>query len=376
VRIQPPRFCGGQVEGVGRAEADATDTLKRCLIFQCATEGRNLQTFKTQLENFTLSRFSEIPGTNMTTPSLVTEWAKACHADQLADYPPDNVSTQLIVIIDQVLSSQTSPTASASATANLIQSEHDITHGLSCLIGLFLFAAERNTSLNSLELLVSYLVELAKQPDAINEGPEPKVWDEGGGVMHEISPGAPIIVEGRQLWSGLPMLGWNITEWFQGMSDRRKVYCFLVHNIKSNWKLGPELWTHDLRSPATSEVAAAKWKDLNKLIALIALNPDAQAIPSLAGYINLSRITLSMALEHSPNTRLGKNTAMHLPAAALWFSIAGGELERMCEAGEQKMAAGDVWAERVKDNGSGDSAVVDMTRLQFWKERLAELQQM
>jgi hypothetical protein len=115
---------------------------------------------------------------------------------------------------------------------------------------------------------------------------------------------------------------------------------------------------------------------MNKLIAVIARNPDAQVLPSLAGYINLSRITLSMALEHSPNTRLGKNTAMHLPAAALWFSIADGELERMCEAGEQKMAAGDVWAERVRNNGSGDSEVVDMARLQFWKERLVELQQM
>ncbi|RYO07180.1 hypothetical protein AA0121_g11736 [Alternaria tenuissima] len=290
----------------------------------------------------------------MTTPSLITEWAKACHADQLANYPPNNVATQLIVILDQVLSSRTSPTASASATANLVQSEHDITHGLACLVDLFLFAAARNTSLDSLELLVSYLVELAKQPDAINEGPEPKVWDEGGGVMHEIPSGAPIIVEGKQLWSELPMLGWNITEWFQG----------------------PELWTHSHCNPTTPEVAAAKWKDMNKLIAAIARDPDAQVLPSLAGYINLSRITLSMALEHSPNMRLGKNTAMHLPAAALWVSIADGELERMCEAGEQNMAAGDVWAERVRDNGSGDSAVVDMTRLQFWKERLAELQQM
>ncbi|RYN91061.1 hypothetical protein AA0119_g10816 [Alternaria tenuissima] len=290
----------------------------------------------------------------MTTPSLITEWAKACHADQLANYPPNNVATQLIVILDQVLSSRTSPTASASATANLVQSEHDITHGLACLVDLFLFAAARNTSLDSLELLVSYLVELAKQPDAINEGPEPKVWDEGGGVMHEIPSGAPIIVEGKQLWSELPMLGWNITEWFQG----------------------PELWTHSHCNPTTPEVAAAKWKDMNKLIAAIARDPDAQVLPSLAGYINLSRITLSMALEHSPNMRLGKTPAMHLPAAALWFSIADGELERMCEAGEQNMAAGDVWAERVRDNGSGDSAVVDMTRLQFWKERLAELQQM
>jgi hypothetical protein len=153
-------------------------------------------------------------------------------------------------------------------------------------------------------------------------------------------------------------------------------HCSLIYNMVSNWKVGPELWTHSHCNPTTPEVAAAKWKDINKLIAVIARNPDAQVLPSLAGYINLSRITLSMALEHSLNTRLGKNTAMHLPAAALWFSIAGGELERMCEAGEQKMAAGDVWAERVKDNGSGDSAVVNMTRLQFWKERLAELQQM
>lgn len=153
-------------------------------------------------------------------------------------------------------------------------------------------------------------------------------------------------------------------------------HCFLIHNIVSNWKVGPELWTHSHCNPTTPEVAAAKWKDMNKLIAVIARNPDAQVLPALAGYINLSRITLSMALEHSPNTRLGKNTAMHLPAAALWFSIADGELERMCEAGEQKIAAGDVWAERVRNNGSGDSGVVDLARLQFWKERLAKLQQM
>jgi len=129
---------------------------------------------------------------------------------------------------------------------------------------------------------------------------------------------------------------------------------------------GPELWTHSIRNPATPEVATSKWKDFNTLLALTAHNPDAQTTPALADHTRLSRVTLAMALEYSPGTRLGKNTAMHVPAAAQWLLIAGKEIEEMCEVGMESMNAGDLWAER----GGGD--VCDVARLQFWKERLRD----
>jgi len=131
--------------------------------------------------------------------------------------------------------------------------------------------------------------------------------------------------------------------------------------------IGPELWTHSIRNPATPEVATRKWKDFNTLLALTAHDPDAQTTPALADYTRLSRVTLAMALEHSPGTRLGKNTAMHVPAAAQWLLIAGKEIEEMCEAGAESIPGGDLWVER------GGSDVCDVARLQFWKERLRDL---
>ncbi|CAG5156560.1 uncharacterized protein ALTATR162_LOCUS4357 [Alternaria atra] len=151
----------------------------------------------------------------MATLSLTTEWAKACYADQLANYPPDNLATQLIIILDELISSQTSPTASACTTATLVEAQHDISLALANLIGFFFSAAESNTSLDALNLLVAYLVELTKQPDAINSSSETKIWDAGGGEIYEIPPGAPIIGEAKRLWRELPMFSWNVTEMFQ-----------------------------------------------------------------------------------------------------------------------------------------------------------------
>ena len=36
-----------------------------------------------------------------------------------------------------------------------------------------------------------------------------------------------------------------------------------------------------------------------------------------------------MALEHSPHTRYGKNNAMHVPAAAVWLTLAEKDVERL-----------------------------------------------
>ena len=81
----------------------------------------------------------------------------------------------------------------------------------------------------------------------------------------------------------------------------------------------------------------------------------------------MARMTLKTALEHSPNTRRGKKTDLHIPAAEAWFRIAGDEIERLCEAGTETLPPGDLWASQ----GGGD--VCDSARLGFWKKRMSEL---
>jgi hypothetical protein len=83
--------------------------------------------------------------------------------------------------------------------------------------------------------------------------------------------------------------------------------------------------------------------------------------------VQLSRVTLSMALEHSPATRLGKNVDLHVPAAAQWLRIAGEEVEQMCREGGGRVPPGDLWERR------GGNDVCDLARLGFWRERLGEL---
>ncbi|KAI4625637.1 hypothetical protein J4E80_002769 [Alternaria sp. BMP 0032] len=273
---------------------------------------------------------------------MATEWARKW----LSDPSSTPASNQQITIIDELLSSKTSPKTCASATASLVEAQDDISFALADLVGVYYSAAESCTSLEELELLVAYLVELARQPDAVNRGPEARSWDVPGlEPPPKIGVGEVIVIEGKRLWSQLPGFSMHLTEKFQG----------------------PELWTHSIRNPATPEVATTKWKDFNTLLALTAHDPDAQITPALADYTRLSRVTLAMALEYSPNTRLGKNTAMHVPAAAQWLLIAGKEIEEMCEAGTESMNGGDLWVER------GGSDVCDVARLQFWKERLRDL---
>ncbi|KAI4712576.1 hypothetical protein J4E89_002844 [Alternaria sp. Ai002NY15] len=239
---------------------------------------------------------------------MTTEWAKKW----LSDSSSTLASKQQLTIIDELLSSKTSPESSASATASLVEVQDDISFALADLVGIYYSAAESCTSSKELELLVAYLVALARLPDAVNRGPEARSWDVPGlEPPPKIEVGEVIVIEGKRLWSQLPWFSMYLTEKFQG----------------------PELWTHSIRSPATPEVATTKWKDFNTLLALTAHDPDAQTTPVLAYYTRLSRVTLAMALEHSPGTRLGKNTAMHVPAAAQWFLIAGKEIEKMCNEG-------------------------------------------
>lgn len=74
-----------------------------------------------------------------------------------------------------------------------------------------------------------------------------------------------------------------------------------------------------------------------------------------------------MALEHSQESRLGKNVEIHVPAAAEWFRIAGLEIEIMCEDETETINQGDLWL------AQGGKDLCDSARLEFWKRRMVEL---
>jgi hypothetical protein len=110
-----------------------------------------------------------------------------------------------------------------------------------------------------------------------------------------------------------------------------------------------------------------KWKNFNTYLALVAVHPRAQTIPVLANKVRLSFVTLSMALEHPPNSRLGRNSELHAPAAAQWLRIAGVEIEELCRKETARMGPGDLW------KGRDDADVCNGARLAFWKSKLAEM---
>lgn len=264
-------------------------------------------------------------------------------SDGTRKLPDESVQSQLVSVIDGLLSGTSSPKDSAAKTASLIMSQEDVGTPWSNLLGLYLNAAEKFADEKALRALADYIVQLANLPDAVNEGPEAKILDEGGRTVR-VEPGETVVFEEGKLWSDLPRLSYNVTESFQG----------------------PERYLANLQSPASPEAAKTTWRNLNTCIALVAKSYDAQRIPALAGWARLGLKTLAMALEHSPDTRLGRNAELHAPAAAQWLQIAGDEIERLCSDGTERMDAGDLWA------GSGGGEVCDSARLQFWKARIVE----
>lgn len=114
--------------------------------------------------------------------------------------------------------------------------------------------------------------------------------------------------------------------------------------------------------------AMQQWKNFNTYLALMAVHPTAQTIPVLANTVRLGFRALVMALEEPLSSRLGRNSALHVPAAAQWFRLAGHEIARRCEQGSERCWAGDLWKGR-----GDDDKVCSSARLAFWKSRLAEL---
>ncbi|KAF1849219.1 uncharacterized protein K460DRAFT_415625 [Cucurbitaria berberidis CBS 394.84] len=263
-------------------------------------------------------------------------------SDGTRSLPNDSVQSQLVSVLEAVLSGTSSPKDAAAKTALLIMSQVDVGTPWCNLVGMYLDAAQTFGDDKELRALVDYFVELAKLPDAVNEGPGTKTLDIGGGQIRRIEPGQTVAFEEGILWSDLPTFSWNVTERFQG----------------------PESYLANLRSPASPEAAKTAWKNINTYLALLASNPAAQSIPRLAGKARLGLMALSIALEHSPDTRLGQNAELHAPAAAQWFRIARDELETLCIKGTERFYPGDLWA-------GGD--VCDRARLQFWMTRMVEL---
>ena len=144
---------------------------------------------------------------------MTTEWAKKW----LSEPSSTPASNQQVTIIDELLSSKKSPESSASATACLVEAQDEISFALADLVGLYHSAAESCTSLKELELLVAYLVELARLPDAVNRGPEARSWDVPGlEPPPKIEVEEVIVIEGKRLWSQLPGFSMHLTEMFQG----------------------------------------------------------------------------------------------------------------------------------------------------------------
>ncbi|KAI4959143.1 hypothetical protein J4E86_002864 [Alternaria arbusti] len=264
---------------------------------------------------------------------------------------------QLYRIFENTMTGKASAKDSASKTASLVSSEPKAWYDV---IGIYVTSAEKIADEDALKALVDYIVELASLPDAINESHETVVIDHIGhaGASVPIEPGETLVMGygGKRLWKDLPDLIMEITERFQVA-----LFVGLLVNI------GPEQYLSDTPSPADLETAKTLWKNFNTFLALRATSDRAQTIPVLANGVRMARMTLATALEHSPNTRKGKKTDLHIPAAEAWFRIAGDEIEKLCEAGTETLPPGDLWASQ----GGGD--VCDSARLEFWKSRMSEL---
>ncbi|KAH8731032.1 hypothetical protein GQ44DRAFT_809006 [Phaeosphaeriaceae sp. PMI808] len=276
---------------------------------------------------------------------MTSNWAQTQHEGWLCELygkdrndgtrklPHESVQSQLIDTLDELLSGKYSSKDSATKTATLIMSQRDVDTPWNNLIGLYLNVVSSFANEKSLGALAGYIVELANLPDAVNEGPEAKISDVGGMELR-IEPGQAIGIEVGKLWRDLPGFSWNLTENFQG----------------------PEMYLADLSSPVSPDEAKAKWKNLNTWLALIAKSPDAQKTPALTDMTRLGLKTLVMALEYSPDTQLGRNVELHVPAAMQWLQIAGDEIERLCN----------LWA------GRGSGEICDSARFQYWRTRVAE----
>lgn len=135
---------------------------------------------------------------------------------------PGSIRSQLVTLLDDMLSGKCSPKDSASKTAALVMSDTEPDAPFAYTLGLCLHAAEKFESETALQMLVDYFVALATLPDAINEATEAKTQageggaEEGPGGRRTFQPGEAIVLHDGILWRDLPGLHGSIAEITQG----------------------------------------------------------------------------------------------------------------------------------------------------------------
>lgn len=131
--------------------------------------------------------------------------------------PADCIQSQLLSVLESLLSLDISPSNAAAQTASLILTQEDVGTPWSNHIGMYYGAVQNINDENVLTILVDYLAELASLPDAINKGPGVKMVEVDN---NRFEPGQPIEIEGGKLWRDLPEFSWNLTEILQGKHHR------------------------------------------------------------------------------------------------------------------------------------------------------------
>lgn len=167
-------------------------------------------------------------------------WLSQLYGQEYSDgtrvLQPNTVQSHLLDVLDNLIALKLLPEDAATTAASLVLSQTDVSTPWANFVGLVLDAAATFDDEKVLGALTEYLVELASLPDAVNEGPEAKTIDIGGGELWYAQPGKAIVFSEGKLWRDLPMYSWNVTEHFQGEECPQITHSYSPHDYPT----GPE----------------------------------------------------------------------------------------------------------------------------------------
>ncbi|CAD0090017.1 unnamed protein product [Aureobasidium vineae] len=255
---------------------------------------------------------------------------------------PDPQSPQwhTIQTFQDLLESKCQAQEAAKRLTNVTSSTTDFQIETLCnnMWGCIFSAVEHFSSIETLSALSNLLACLASLPQAINTHQEP-MFIEGLGTF--IQPGEPILLRER-LWADLPFFSLNLAERMQGPG------AYLSKNEHAS-------------------EASRKWANMNTFVAIL-VRDHGTAFPTLFGScVTYAFMTLSSALEHPPNSRLDRNTIVHLSAACRWILVARDVVREAVDTGYKgepwTAMAGKLWQDQ-----DGTDQVVGR-RWTFWKSK-------
>lgn len=263
---------------------------------------------------------------------------------------PMSAQRNVVQTFHDLLMSKAKPSTAAQRVSDSILSHPNIMEAYDHMWGCFFEAVEFFPSSEMSSTLADFLACLAGLPDAINQRQESMVIKSSKTTT--VQPGDPVIVHwaGReeQLWRDLPHFGLWLRERMNG----------------------PEAY---LSRGEPAETAAAIWRNINTFVATLVRDHGIE-FPVLFGHlVDFAFTALADALEHSPPSRYGKNTLLHLPAACQWILLAKAEVFTAVRIGNNGnpwiAGAGQLWA---RESGTDE---VDEDRWLFWKRRFGELRE-